>query len=205
MLTKRSNDNRYQIEMNAIEDIVPKNHLLRKIEKAIDFNFIYDEVEDLYSKDIGRPSIDPVVLIKIILIQYLYGISSMRQTIKELKVNMAYRWFIGYSITEKILHFSTSSKNYERRFSNSNLFNNIFSTILEEADKHNYIHDEQVFIDATHVKASANKKKYVREEKVVEAKRYQKQLDEEIAHDRENHGKKLLKTSDSDSKKNGNL
>lgn len=201
MLTKRTNDNRYQIEMNAIEDLVPKEHLLRKIEKAIDFNFIYDEVKELYSKDIGRPSIDPVVLIKIILIQYLYGISSMRQTIKELEVNIAYRWFIGYSMSEKIPHFSTFSKNYERRFRDSNLFNNIFAKILQEADKHNYIHPEQVFIDATHVKASANKKKYVKEEKVIEAKRYQEQLDKEIAIDRESHGKKPLKPSTNETKK----
>lgn len=201
MLTKRSNDNRYQIEMNAIEDLVPQNHLLRKIEKAIDFSFIYDEVESLYSKEFGRPSIDPVVLIKIILIQYLYGISSMRQTIRDLEVNVAYRWFIGYSMTEKIPHFSTFSKNYERRFKDSDLFNKIFIRILEEAEKHNYIHSEQVFIDATHVKASANKKKYIKEERSIQAKKYQKQLDAEIETDRKNHNKKPLKSSKDNAKK----
>ena len=187
--------------MNAIEDLVPEDHLLRKIENALDFSFIYDEVEELYSKDIGRPSIDPVVLVKIILIQYIYGISSMRQTIRDLEVNVAYRWFIGYSITEKIPHFSTFSKNYERRFSHSELFKNIFARILLEADKHNYIHPEQVFIDATHVKASANKKKYVKEEKLIEARRYQELLDKEILKDRESHGKKPLKPTSITSKK----
>lgn len=201
MLTKRSNNNRYQVEMNAIEDLVPKDHLLRKIENALDFSFIYDEVEELYSKDIGRPSIDPVVLIKIILIQYIYGISSMRQTIRDLEVNIAYRWFIGYSITEKIPHFSTFSKNYERRFCHSNIFNSIFARILIEADKYNYIHPEQIFIDATHVKASANKKKYVKEEKLIEAKRYQELLNKEILKDRENHGKKPLKPQTNEAKK----
>lgn len=94
-------------EINVILDgLVPENHLVRKIENAIDFSFIYDKVKDLYSP-LGAPSIDPVVLIKIVLIQYLFGIPSMRQTIREIEVNVAYRWFLGYSLTEKIPHFST--------------------------------------------------------------------------------------------------
>lgn len=71
-----------QIQMLCIDDLVPQDHLLRKIEKAIDWNFIYELVEGKYSKDKGRPSIDPVTLIKIPMIQYLYGIRSMRQNHK---------------------------------------------------------------------------------------------------------------------------
>ena len=128
----KNSEGRNQIEFNSLEDLVPKDHLLRKIENALDFNFIYDEVAELYSA-IGRPSIDPVVLVKIVLIQYLFGISSMRQTIKEIEVNIAYRWFLGYSISEAIPHFSTFSKNYERRFKDSDLFAKIFARILEKA------------------------------------------------------------------------
>ena len=98
----------------SLEELVPENHLLRIIDKAIDFNFIYDEVENLYS-DKGRPGIDPVSLFKIVFIQYLFGIRSMRQTIKEIEVNVAYRWFIGYSLTEQVPHFSTFGKNYIQR------------------------------------------------------------------------------------------
>ncbi|CEQ11120.1 transposase [[Clostridium] sordellii] len=76
MLTIRNEESRI-----VLDELVPKNHLVRKIENAIDFSFIYDKVKDLYSP-IGKPSIDPVVLIKIILIQYLFGIPSMRQTIR---------------------------------------------------------------------------------------------------------------------------
>ena len=75
-------------------DLVPQDHLLRIIDKAIDWTFIYDLVKDKYSHDTGRPSMDPVTLIKIPLIQYLYGIKSMRQTVKEIEVNVAYRWFL---------------------------------------------------------------------------------------------------------------
>lgn len=77
----------------CMDDLVPKNHLLRKIDRALDWSFIYDLVQDKYCLDNGRPSIDPVTLIKIPIIQYLYGIKSMRQTIKEIEVNVAYRWF----------------------------------------------------------------------------------------------------------------
>ena len=89
-------------EINVVLDgLVPKNHLVRKIENAIDFSFIYDKVKDLYSP-LGATSIDPIVLIKIILIQYLFDIPSMRQTIIEIEVNVAYRYFLGYSLTEKV-------------------------------------------------------------------------------------------------------
>ena len=134
MLTIRKEDFR-EDEINVILDrLVPENHLVRKIENAIDFSFIYDKVKDLYSP-LGAPSIDPVVLIKIVLIQYLFGIPSMRQTIREIEVNVAYRWFLGYSLTEKIHHFSTFNKNYERRFKNTDLFESIFREILARATK----------------------------------------------------------------------
>ncbi|HEY8530009.1 MAG TPA: transposase, partial [Paenibacillaceae bacterium] len=93
MLRKTSLDGRTQISLVSLEELVPEDHLVRKIDQAIDFSFIYDLVEDLYCEDNGRPSIDPVVLIKIVLIQYLFGIRSMRQTIKEIETNVAYRWF----------------------------------------------------------------------------------------------------------------
>jgi transposase len=200
MLTKRNDNNRNQIVMSSIEDLVPEEHLLRKIDNAINFDFIYEMVEDLYSNETGRPSIDPVVLIKIILIQYIYGIASMRQTIRDIEVNLAYRWFIGYSPTEKIPHFSTFGKNYERRFKNTTIFHDIFIKILEVAEKNGFIHPEQVYIDSTHIKASANKNKYEKVEIEEKAKHYQKQLEEEINKDREEHNKKRLKKKDQSGK-----
>ena len=92
MITKRTGKDA-QVEMVSIDQLVPADHLLRKIDEYIDFSFIYELVEEKYSPDNGRPSIDPVTLIKIPIIQYLFGIRSMRQTIKEIEVNMAYRWF----------------------------------------------------------------------------------------------------------------
>ena len=117
MMGIKKKADRNQIELLSIDDLVPKNHLVRKLDAAINLDFIYDEVRDLY-KPYGRESIDPVVLIKIVMIQYIFGIRSMRQTLKEIEVNFAYRWYIGYNMHEQLPHFSTFSKNYSRRFKN---------------------------------------------------------------------------------------
>lgn len=83
MLTKKNREIIKQVELVSIDSLVPEDHLLRAVEESIDFSFIYDEVKDLYSENTGRPSIDPVVLIKLLMLQALYGIRSMRHTIKE--------------------------------------------------------------------------------------------------------------------------
>ncbi|CAG9701637.1 hypothetical protein CNEO_10162 [Clostridium neonatale] len=121
MMGIKKKADRTQIEMLSLDDLVPKNHLVRKIDAAIDFSFIYHEVKDLY-KPYGSESIDPVVLIKIVMFQYLFGIRLMRQTFKEIEVNFAYRWYLGYNMHEQLPHFSTFSKNYSRRFKDSDLF-----------------------------------------------------------------------------------
>ena len=113
--------------MFCMDDLVPQNHLLRLIDSAIDWSFIYDLVKEKYSPDFGRPSIDPVVLIKIPFIQYLYGIRSMRQTMKEIEVNASYRWFLGLEWQDPVPHFSTFGKNYTRRFKDTDLFEQIFA------------------------------------------------------------------------------
>ncbi len=115
MLSKSDNNNAMQVQIVSIDQLVPADHLLRKVDAAVDFNFIYGLVEDKYCLDNGRPSIDPVTLIKIPIIQYMFGIKSMRQTIKEIEVNVAYRWFLGLDFYDQVPHFSTFGKNYKRR------------------------------------------------------------------------------------------
>lgn len=148
MYVKKDREPQKQIKFVSIEDLVPQEHILRDIDKAIDFSFIYDEVRGLYSEiEWGKPGIDPVSLFKIVFIQSLFGIRSMRQTIKEIEVNMAYRWFIGYDIGEPIPHFSTFGKNYSRRFKDSDVFQRIFEQILQEAVNCGFIDASAVFID----------------------------------------------------------
>ena len=193
-----------QIEMVSLDMLVPEDHLLRKIDEHIDFSFIYDLVEEKYSRDNGRPSIDPVTLIKIPIIQYMFGIKSMRQTIKEIEVNVAYRWFLGLGFHDPVPHFSTFGKNYKRRFEGTDLFEQIFEKILYQCMKEGLVDTNTIFVDATHVKAAANRKKA---KKILVAKKnaraYDQQLREEISADREAHGKKPLKDKDDDDKSSG--
>ena len=146
--------------MISLDQLVPEDHLLRKIDKYVDFNFIYDLVEEKYSTQTGRPSIDPVMLIKIPIIQYMYGIKSMRQTIKEIEVNVAYRWFLGLDFHDKVPHFSTFGKNYKRRFEGTDLFEQIFQEILLQCLKCNVINTDTIFVDATHIKAAAKRRRF---------------------------------------------
>lgn len=92
----RSNrDKQQHFELVSIEDLVPADHMLRKIDKYIDFSFIDEKVRHLYSQDNGRPAIDPLVLFKMIFLGYFYGIRSERQLEREVQTNLAYRWFLG--------------------------------------------------------------------------------------------------------------
>ncbi len=198
MLHEEPTKKREQISMVCIDELVPRDHLLRKIERVIDWTFIYELVKEKYSPNHGRPSIDPVILIKIVIIQYLYGIRSMRQTIREIEVNLAYRWFIGIGIYEKVPHFSTFGKNYTRRFKGTNLFEQIFTRILQKCIDAGLVDPSEVFIDATHVKACANGNKLQQKMVQEEALFYEEQLRKEIDEDRIAHGKMPLKDKDDD-------
>ncbi|MGM9573095.1 MAG: transposase, partial [Hominicoprocola sp.] len=177
------------VEIVDTESLVPKDHLLRKIDAAVDFNRLYEMVEPLYSEDNGRPSVDPVVLFKMVLIQHLYGLPSLRRTADEVRLNVAYRWFLGYPLQEETPHFSTVSYNFRHRFTEDTV-NQIFGWILEEVAEAGYLSPKAVFIDGTHIKANANTKKQIKEQVPVASKHYAKELMAEVNADREAHGKK---------------
>ena len=86
-MEKRQPDGRKAAIIVDIDMLVPKNHLLRKVDKVMDYDWIYERLEPYYSKRMGRPSVDPVVLIKMVLIQHLFGLPSLRQTWREINVN----------------------------------------------------------------------------------------------------------------------
>ena len=102
-------DARHKPIIVDLEALVPKDHLLRKIEKVMDYGWLYERLDPYYCHDNGRPGTDPVVLIKMVLIQHLFGIPSLRQTYREIQVNVAYRWFLGYGLLDNIPHFATVS------------------------------------------------------------------------------------------------
>ena len=194
-MLERGKMDRNKIEFVDTEGLVPQDHLLRQIDEAVDFSKIYEMVEPLYSNDNGRPSIDPVVLFKMVLIQHLYGLNSLRRTAQEVQVNVAYRWFLGYCLTEETPHFSTVSYNFRHRFT-AETVDRIFSWVLEEIATAGYLSPSAVFIDGTHIKASANNKKKIQEEVPVAAKRYAKELMDEVNSDRAEHGKKALRNTE---------
>ena len=161
MFHKEKTDyNRCQYGFHTIDELVPEDHFLRQLEAEVDFDFIYDLVEETYSPDQGRPSLDPVMLVKIPLLQCFYGIRSMRQTIKDIEVNVAYRWFLRLSLDDKVPHFTTYGKNYSRRFQDKALITEIFSQVLHQALCAGLINPSEIFVDGTHIKAAANSQKY---------------------------------------------
>lgn len=195
MLTK-NNENQPKIELVIIENLVKKDHILRKIDEYIDFNFIYDLVEDKYCLDNGRPSIDPVVLFKMILIGYLFGIRSERRLIEEIHHNVAYRWFLGYGLEDKIPDASTISQNRRRRFTGTDIFERIFDNIVEQAIIHKLITGKIMYVDSTHIKANANIGKFTNEQVEVAIPEYIDELEKAVTEAREAHGQKELKKNE---------
>jgi transposase len=175
--------------MNTMEDLVPQDHLVRRLENALDWSFIYPLVENLYSP-IGRPSIDPVVLFKLIVINKVFGIHSMRRTCKEAQVNIAYRWYLQIGFDDKIPNYSTWSQNYIRRYEDSQIFEEIFHHILMQLYEKGFLDLDVVFGDSTHRKADANKNKSTDKEVEIEEKAYDEELLKEINEQRKKDGKK---------------
>lgn len=121
--------------MVDVDALVPADHLLRKIEKVMDYDWLYERLSPYYCADNGRPGTDSVVLIKMVLIQHLYGIPSLRQTYRDIQVNIAYRWFLGYNLLEEIPHFATVSYAFCKRFP-PELSEELFVHILNKALNH---------------------------------------------------------------------
>jgi len=137
-----------------MEDIVPENHLLRLIDRHIDLKFIRDKVKHLYSHT-GRPSIDPEVLLRMLLIGYLYGITSERRLCEEVQMHIGYRWFVGLNLEDKVPDHSTFSKNRHERFSESDLFQRIFDEIVNQCVSQGLLTGRHLTVDSTYVQANA--------------------------------------------------
>ena len=130
-----------------VKEILERGKMDRKVIKMVDL---------LYNNDNGRPSVDPVF--KMVLFQHLYGLSSLRRTAEEVRLNVAYRWFLGYTLQEETPHFSTVSYNFRHRFTEETV-DRVFAWILEEVAQAGYLSPKAVFADDTHIKANANTKK----------------------------------------------
>ena len=199
MLSKKENIQN-ELILQTMEDLVPEDSLYRKIDKYIDFSFIYDEVKDLYCENNGRPSIDPVVLFKLVFIEALDGLKSMRKTCEKIKVDAEYRWFLGIPFGKETPRYSTFSQNYIRRFKGTDIFEKIFVNIVEQAIKYNLVKGETFFTDSTHKKANANKNKFHEEAQQIvhERKRW---IEDEINEERKKQGKKKFEFTEKQEEK----
>ena len=109
----------------SFDDHVPDNHLLRSIERFLDLSSIRGHLADFYSHT-GRPSVDPELMIRMLLVGYVMGIRSERRLCDEVHLNLAYRWFCRLDLTGQVPDHSTFSKNRHGRFRDSNLLRHVF-------------------------------------------------------------------------------
>ena len=151
-----------------LEDQVPENHLLRLIEKHISFEFVRERLRDSYSET-GRPSIDPELLLRILLIGYLYGITSERKLVEELRMHLAWRWFTGLGFDQEIPHHSTFSKNRHGRFQESKLFEQLFEQIVRQCVNVGLVQGKHLSVDGSFVEANAAKESRIPRQQLAEA------------------------------------
>lgn len=173
--------------------MVPEDHLLRDIAKHIDSRSPQKKLRPYYSEMHGHPSIDPIMLFKMLFIGYLYGIRSERQLEQEINMNAGYRWFLGIGLSNKAPNHTTISWNWRYRFKETTVFQDIFGEVVRLEIEHRMVADSVFITDSTHLKANANKRKH--NVQVVErtTQEYMDELEQAIEQDRRKHGKKPLK------------
>lgn len=189
----------FEYEYVSIDGLVPEDHLLRKIDAAIDFSFIRDKCKHLYCENTGRPAYDPINFFKTLFIGYFFGIRSERQLVREIQVNVAYRWFLGLGLADKVIDHSTLSQNRRRRFNDSTIAQEIFDEIVYRAIEGGLISGEELFTDSTHLKANANKKKYIKVVVNKQTTQYLSDLEQAVNEDRVSNGKKPFPPKPTDS------
>jgi transposase len=180
------------LEMVTLEQLVPKDHLLRKIDAVIDFSFIHELATPHYCLDNGRPPLDPTLMFKALFLGYLYGIRSERQLVREIQVNVAYRWFLRLKLTGDVFDASTISANRRRRFDATTIAQDIFDNIVEQAVGHGMVPGYVLYTDSTHLKADANKNKFTKETIAKSRADYWEALDAAVEMDRSERGLKPL-------------
>jgi transposase len=180
------------LEMVTLEELVRKDHLLRKIDAVIDFSFIHELAMPHYCLDNGRPPLDPTLMFKALFVGYLYGIRSERQLVREIQDNVAYRWFLRLKLTGNVFDASTISANRRRRFDDSNIQQDIFDKIVEQAVQHGLVPGHVLYTDSTHLKADANKNKFTKDTIAKSRADYWEALDAAVEAERAERGLKPL-------------
>src|SRR6476469_128617 len=168
-----------------LEDQIPETHLLRLIDKHISFEFVREQLKASYSET-GRPSIDPELLLRMLLIGYLYGITSERKLVEELRMHLAWHWFTGLGFDQEIPHHSTFSKNRHGRFQEARLFEQLFEQVVRRCVQGGLVEGKHLSVDGSFVEANAAKESRVPREQLAEAdqvhrtvRQYLKEIEEQ--------------------------
>ena len=148
-----------------LEDQIPETHLLRLIDQHISFGFVRQQLKDS-SSEMGRPSIDPELLLRILLLGYLYGITSERKLVEELRMHLAWRWCTGLGFDPEIPQHATFSKNRHGRFQESKLLEQLFEQIVRQCVEVGLVQGQHWSVDGSFVEAHAAKESRIPREPV---------------------------------------
>src|SRR5215469_17044635 len=163
-----------------LEDQIPNDHLLRLLDQHVDFSFVRERLRKFYSST-GRPSIDPEVLLRLLLIGYLYGITSERRLLEEVRMHLAYRWFSRLGFEQEIPDHSTFSKNRHGRFRQSDVFRKVFEEIVHRCLEAGLVEGRNLAVDGTLVGANASNQSRVPRERLVEVAQVSRTVREYLA------------------------
>jgi transposase len=144
----------------CLEEAVPDDHLVRAIAAVLDLSWVHDELEPYYSR-LGRPSIDPALMIRLLIVGYVFAIRSERALCREVQVNLAYRWFCGLSIEDKLPDHSAFSRARNERFRDSDIFRHVFERVVAACIAAGLVGGEGFAVDASLIAADANKQRSI--------------------------------------------
>src|SRR6185312_7568433 len=144
----------------CLDDVVPDDHLVRKIAGLLDLSWIYSALAPYYS-EIGRPSIDPVLMIRMLIIGYVFAIRSERQICREVQVNLAYRWFCELGLEDAIPDHSAFSRARNERFRKSDIFRQVFERVVGSCIAARLVGGEGFAVDASLIEADANRQRSI--------------------------------------------
>src|SRR5476651_2166564 len=160
MMGRQNNDQGPLFYEFCLDEAVPDDHLVRKIDAVVDLSWVYAELESHYPT-LGRPSIDPVLMIRMLIIGYVFGLRSERLLCREVQVNFAYRWFCKLGIEHKIPDHSAFSRARNERFRDSGIFRQIFERVVDACIAADLVGGEGFAVDASLIQADANKQRSI--------------------------------------------
>ena len=163
-----------------LEEQIPEDHLLRLIDRHVDLSFVRERLKRFYSGT-GRPSIDPEVLLRLLLVGYLYGITSERRLLEEVRMNLAFRWFTHLDLDQEIPSHSTFSKNRHGRFRQSGMFREVFEEIVRRCLAVGLVEGRNLAVDGTLVEANASRESRISREKLKDAAQVSRRVEKYLS------------------------